>query len=859
VFIFILASLQGGGTGENWTTFRLDESGGIVELDGLKIHFGSEAFDTPVDVQVRVMADAKQLARDHEQLLLDRGGFWIPVGPIYAVELPPGMPLGAWVEVALPYEPDLLGGSDPQALSGAAWNGAWWEQKPGTVDLTAQTVTFLLDHFSEVAVVISQDDWRVEMGARGRPDWQIHTSPSGRFQIRFTRDYEHAVLGDQDYHTPFDPSLPNPDQVPLFIRDLGYFLDEAAVMIQPMGYAMPPRDEIVTVEVRNLNIGRATPKPDAKKTPLQVDGATGAFGPIYIDSRLHGSNGPRSPGDVWERLLVTATHEFYHVVQRYNPSFPTWFYEASAAYLEWKLFAEYFPDMYANSYGKPGQDFLAYGMWGGTITEHYAKAAFLIYLDQHYSSQCGNLILEGFHPFGGSSYGVYTANLKHPDMRQAFVGAAQRCGGYSGTWEDLLVEFATRYYADWEAWPGAGDLISSVARMRPYVHDHSLDKNPGGDWSFQKHAWAYDSAQLWRIGSMQAGSPTPRSTLVLRLVEEGQADGPAYRAYPLSGRVQQDVIGPFTFSRETPTLAVPDFGSLEQGATVNQVYLVGVYTKLVEAYTVFPHTLEAYLLPEVKNIRAEYVKEGYGKGTIAVTWEVDETYIPNRAEFVVYTSQDAGWPLQKEVSRQNRRSRETNISFDPNVVSVSVVLVDSYGNQSPMASIPISEPARVDFAADEVMVAALHRLGIQFEPDLESCTQTGCWFTDYERQYVQPNYEVSMQHVYVWLGHGRRDIFKAYELDQTYEDVTPEGPPQQFGYRGLEAWIYRANTLSFESSGFNQTIIILGTDWNVYLAYSVICPHDMPQCDLSEIPSLYHFADAILNELAARNIYVPEN
>ena len=312
-------------------------------------------------------------------------------------------------------------------------------------------------------------------------------------------------------------------------------------------------------------------------------------------------------------------------------------------------------------------------MWSGTLKEDYATAAFLIYLDQHYGSLCQDLIVNGFHPSGGSSYGIYAANLKHPDMRQAFVSAARRCGGFSGTWEELLAEFATRYYADWEAWPAAGTLVGSRVRLKPEYHVWNLDMKPGAAWSFKPHGWAYDSAQVWYIGSVQAG-PTPRSTLVLRLAEGGQEGSPAYQAYPLSDKVQQGVAGPTTFSSESPTLAVQDFGNLDQGAAVNEVYLVGVHTTYVEAYTGFAHTVEAYLLPQVQTLRAAYVEEGYGKGTIAVTWEIDETYVPDGVEFVVYTSQDAGWPLQNEADRNHRSSRDTNISFDPDVVSVSVVL-----------------------------------------------------------------------------------------------------------------------------------------------------------------------------------------
>lgn len=846
------------GSSQSSAVFEVGESGSIIELDGLKIDFGSEAFDAAVDVQVRVVLDAEQLTRDHE--LLQAGGFWFPVGPIYEVELPPGRMPGAWVEVTLPYEPDLLGGSDPQALSGAAWNGAWWERKSGTVDPETQTVTFLVDHFSKVAVVINQDDWRVETAARGRPAWQTHTSPSGRFQIQFTRDYEHAVLEGQGYQTPFDPSLPNPDQVPLFVRDLGYFLDEAADMIQPLGYTMPPRDDIVMVEVRNLNIGwSAESRSDDDTTPMRVDGATGSFGPIYIDSRLYNSSGPRPPDQVWSRLLVTAAHEFYHVVQRYNPSFPTWFYESSAAYLEWKLFEEIFPGMYSDTYGKPGKDFLVHSMWGGTMTEHYAKAAFLIYLDQQYGSLCQDLIVEGFHPSGGSSYGIYAANLKQPDLRQAFVSAAQRCGGFAGTWEDLLAEFAAGYYADREVWPGAGDVIGSEGRMRPERHDWSLDKDPGAAWSFKEHAWAYDSAQLWRIGSMQT-APTPRSTLVLRLAEAGTGGSPAYRAYPLRGDVQQDLVGPTTFSSETPTLAVENFGSLDQGAAVNQVYLVGVHTTLVEAYVVFGHTVQAYLLPQVHNLRAAYVEEGYGKGTVAVTWEIDETYVPDDVEFVVYTSQDAGWPLQNEVDRKNRVSRETNISFDPDVVSVSVVLEDAYGNQAPVVSTGLSSETQelepLDYRA--IMLAAQKSLGVELQPDPESCvSETGCWWVDYDSTFM---YAGEMYHQSVFFGpKPTGDPPQAsYEKDLEREHIAPHGPPVAGSYAGSDTWHYRADHLYLQISdsewipqGISESFFIYGPDWQIYHRWSLDCPYDNPQCVYEDLPTLMPFADALLAEIVA--------
>lgn len=472
--------------------------------------------------------------------------------------------------------------------------------------------------------------------------------------------------------------------------------------------------------------------------------------------------------------------------------------------------------------------------------------------------------MEGFHPFGGSSYGIYAADLRQPDMRQAFVGAAQRCGGFSGTWEDLLAEFATRYYADWEAWPEAGALIDSSQRMIPTVHNHSLDKNPGAAWSFDAHTWAYDSAQLWRIGALQE-EPTPHATLVLSLVEAGAGGtpvggGPAYMVYPLNGSVQQGVVGPFIFSSEAPTLVVQNFGSLELGSSVNQVYLVGVHTTFVEAYTEVRHTVEAYLLPGVQSLQAAYSEEGYGKGTIVVTWEIDETYLPEDVEFVVYTSLDAGFPLQKEAEREHRSSRETHIPFDPEIVSVSVVLEDAHGNQAPVVSDGLTSETQelepLDYRA--IMLAAQKSLGVELQPDPEYCdSETGCWWTDYDSTFM---YEGELYHQSVLFSRkGDGDSLQAaYERDLDSENFAPHGPPVAGSYAGFDTWHYRADQLYLQISdsewspqGTSETIIIYGPDWQIYLGWDLGCPYYTPRCVYEELPTLMPFADALLAGIVA--------
>jgi hypothetical protein len=703
-FIFVLASLLGAGEEDIWTTFHFDESGGVLLLEDLVVSFDPGSFPSEAEVQARLVMDEDAVLREHSNLQEDDSPWLVPVSAVYDVHIPSGLPLGATVVVSLPYSTELLGESNPEMLAGASWNGHWWVRWPSTVNHQEQTVTFIVDHFSKVAVVIEHDQWRVETRSSDFTAWETHTSPSERFTIEYKRQGVHAVLPDKDYISPLSGNIENPPAVPLYVRDLAYFLDDAGDQIGQLGYTMPPRGEPIIVRIQNLNIPGVFTDSQTK----WVDGATGAFGPIYIDSRLYENKQPRDPSLVWQQLLVTATHEFYHVVQRYNPSFPAWFYEASAVYLEWRLFEEYFPGMVARDYIQPSKAFLERGMWSGKISDHYAKAAFLIYLEENYSSLCNDIILEGFHTFGGSAREIYAANLKHPDMRQAFLGVARRCGNFEGSWNDLFAEFATRYYVDWDAWPTASWLVDSALRTIPENYNHSLYRAPVGSSQFPAHRWPIDSSALWRISASgeDAERSTPPSTLVLHLLKPGMPGTPntqgtpRYWIYPLSGRTQQPAIGPTYFDSNNPTVAVYNFGDIKQGAAVDQVYLVGVNTPIIGAGGAdtpsFLQVIEFYLLPMPYNLSVNQAQtDGEAEETLLeVRWAIDAVYFPSELRnlnFRIFTSNEISNPLQQEVAvRGSNQNRVVRFTATPDTLLVSVVLEDSYGNHSPVASTPVS-------------------------------------------------------------------------------------------------------------------------------------------------------------------------
>ncbi len=716
------------------TTVTVGAAGATLAREGLEVKFGPSALPEGTQVRARVVASAEAVAKAQKG---SPGGWLVPAGPVYEVSVQGDMPLDAMVEVTLPYDSALLGDADAHELCGALWNGAWWERRPSTVDTARHTITFAADHFSQLTAVYAR--WSVQK-APGHT-----TLTAGHFVIRYAADGPEAPLSNSQYiaheHVPGQKEpgyVSEPDTpAPAYVVDLYTYLEDAYRRIGAMGYAMPPDDgPLLEVEIRDLHspgvletLGLAGPK--------RLDGATGAWGPIYIDNHLPDESGNlRDPTLVWRKLKSTAAHELFHVVQRYNPSFPTWFYETSAVYLEWKLFQDELPEIVPQDEINPRAAFLYNGLWRGSVNDHYAKAALLIYLQDKYGG-CGDILKDGIYPQGGSSYGLYVAGLKSIDMSAVFLKAAQQCGSFQGTWADLLAEFARCYYVEWDAWPEAERLLMGN-RGAPIVQN-SVDttgypreafewitgQGDGGSHTFQEYTWRDGSAARWRIATT---ADAPLSTLVLTADAPSEAGAAQHWAYPYrytdtAGQLARGgAVGPTRFHSDRPTLAFAAFGPPKAGGQVFEVDLVGVDDSagLFGAES----TVRAYLLPAAKTVSSEWLQVSEG-GTQArklrVRWQDDGAWLPKgvpNLAHVVYASADAAQPLGQMLGRVLVGQGDSFDIVPPDGARVvAVVLADGFANQGPPAVAEIGALATPpgEDATLAAMKAALDRLGYHYE------------------------------------------------------------------------------------------------------------------------------------------------
>ncbi len=873
------------------STATLGARGAVLECEGLRISFGPGALPEGAQVSARVVASAAAVAeaqRSHP------GGWLVAVGPVYEVSLPQGVPLQAMVEVTLPYDPSLLGDADPQQISGALWNGEWWERRPSTVDTAQHTVTFVADHFSQVAAVYER---MYETSA---------AFTAGHFIIHYATDGPEAPLNNSQYiahehvpgqETPGYVSLPN-REAPAYVVDLYTYLEEAYRRIADMGYAMPPDSGLpLEVYIRDLHspgilqsLGLVGPK--------QLDGATGAWGPIYIDNELRDCSGSlRDPQEVWRKLKSTAAHELFHVVQCYNPSFPTWFYEASAVYMEWRLFGNELPEVVPQDHINPRAAFLYNGLWRGTVNDHYAKAALLIYLQDRYGG-CGDILKDGIYPQGGSSYGIYVAGLKSADMGEVFLKAAQKCGGFRGTWADLLAEFARCYYVEWEQWPTAEKLLSGN-RSAPLVQNSltttgyreeafqwKLREGGGGCHTFPKYTWRDGSAAMWRI--IVTSASVPVSTLVLEADTPNEAGAPQHWAYPFHhipdiSEVRGAAVGPTRFHGDRPTLAFKEFGSRKAGGKVFEVDLVGVD----DSVGLFgaTSTLRAYLLPAPKAVHSEWVQVTEGGRQVQklrVKWQDDVAWlpigVPNLAH-VVYASADPAAPLRKRLGYVLLGQGDSLDIVPPDGASVvAVVLADSYGNQGPpaVANLAALPTLAGDDAALEALKGALQRLGYGYEM-WQSGMDTSGTVQQYYRSAKPAGWSYALYTVLQDTGALKQTerftlritTGTTAELDREFQDALKLEGSTETTYRGypamsLECGYSQGQTRWVASS--QRYLMVRAGD----VLLSVVISHDcesaydgtsgtLPQCqpEAVEPARLQSAMDALLDEAKRLGLIAP--
>ncbi|MHB1357413.1 MAG: hypothetical protein ACYCZF_15710 [Anaerolineae bacterium] len=752
--IFLAYTLPRPGSGNAVT---LGQNGASLVVQGLRVEFTSAALPPGTRVSGRVVADAQSVAQAERN---DPEENYRLVSPVYKVEIVNGLPLQEMIEVTLSYEPSLLGDAEPDTLSGAIWNGQTWELRPSKVDSNTSKVTFIADHFSLLAVVTvpALPEQDAIAGNRGTDssNWVTYQPTGGRFVVYYTRNGPNTPLDNSLYIPHIAEPRPG---VPAFVEDLYIFLEQAYNEIANLGYQMPPTDAPIEVVISSLSDSGVMSRLGLARA-RQLDGATSVAGPLYIDNNLRDDEGNlRDPKVLWRRLKPVAAHELFHYVQRYNPSFPTWFYEASAVYLEWRLYDSELPENVPMDYINPRAAFLYNGLWRGSVNDHYTKAALLIYLQDKYSGSCRDVVSQGIYPQGGSSYGLYVAGLKSVDMSQVFVQAAAKCGGFQGTWSDLFTEFALAYYADWDRWPTANSLLlgnrqTPISANREEITGYGMDvfvarfgREAGGTRVFPPFTWRDSSAASWYVSS---SSYAPLATLVLQVENLSGEGAPRYWAYPTKYTetpgtlAMSDAIGPTIFHADQPTIAISNFGPRNQGGEVWEVYLVGV-DDAVSLLGNSDVTVRAYLLPALEELSAKIenvVENGQEVRKLRISWKDWDAWlpegIPNLTHQVFLTS-DPTHPLGSLAGSVLMGSSDSIlIPLFEGATHAAVLLADQYGNQGPplVVELPQLGPLmpQVELGAvEEAMVAALHRLGVS-DADAYNCT------TNVETGYASCSY-----------------------------------------------------------------------------------------------------------------------
>ncbi len=672
---------------EKIATVTTGGQGAILQGQGIKVEFSGKALPPGVTVNAYSVKDAEK----------NYPGGWLKLaGPVFDIDIG-GQVLGDLVRVTLPYDAAKLGSADPKSLFGVTWNGVKWDPQPSTVDAANRTVSFLADHFSEV-------------------------STGGERLILTYEGYGPPAVAQSDKYTTTHFTISykkdGPD-MPLFdVQNLGVFLEDAYTRIGAMGYNMPPPDRIITVRI-------CAQPPGVYGTCPVIETLRYA---IYIDNQMDDPTGKLPDSDqIWQRLKDTAGHELFHVVQDYNPGFPFWFYEASAAFMCWRLYQNELPTVVAEYFnvGSGGADFLYRGFDSSVVADQYAWALFLIYLQQQYGTKCSgsafDILKDGIFPSGGAWIGRKTSSFVSTDMSQAFLNAAQKCGGFTGTWHDLLTEFAKKYYVEHDKWPGLGKVVNPssgepLERSSVIYGWPANDTDPTLIWNVKLAPrpetlptlqFPSSSAALWMIRAQD----DIVGTLVLRMDEKTSMmavpqmgvvveSAPEFWIYRFRGIHQKmwgNPIGPIQFSGKNPTVAVPDFCEKDENQ-VSEVCVLGVDSRSGRGLGT-SCTLKGYLLPPPKGLtteRMQVTEDGKQVDKLRVSWAVDSRWVNSAIskEFGGFTHEvrdSSGKVVLTSIPVEQGNS--VDIIPQPNMTTISVVLLDSYKNEGPSGIVEIEAPS----------------------------------------------------------------------------------------------------------------------------------------------------------------------
>ena len=207
--------------------------------------------------------------------------------------------------------------------------------------------------------------------------WTSYRTPGGHFEISYIVqtsrpfgstlprplwDAEYLRLSTWPASFRVRPSIYG-SGTPIYIQDLGAFLEESLSRIRALRFDVPA-DFRGVVRVQDLGT---------------KDGQTsGGNGSIVIDNDMKHS----SETNVGQLLMRTAAHELFHALQITSGwrSMPRWFMEASAAYVEYRVWEPELGASTLKGYLETGGRFPNTALEDSDEDHSYSAAAFLVYL-----------------------------------------------------------------------------------------------------------------------------------------------------------------------------------------------------------------------------------------------------------------------------------------------------------------------------------------------------------------------------------------------------------------------------------------------------------------------------------------------
>ncbi len=308
---------------------------------------------------------------------------------------------------------------DPEQVRLVVWQNGRWEPVPAEVNASERTITAKIEHASHwlavsslevppvaVAAAIAATLWAATNGTtRGAGKsvaWALadgFETPGGNFQFHYEMS---AVPDDATYLAAVGSprtGSPVPD-VPLYIQDLGSWLEECRPGLESMGLSLPAAKLL---------------RYDVFVSPIDALGLSGLGGPLVLSSDLH-TKAAADGLPLADLMRSVCAHELVHVSQAGLVVLPAMAEEYLPAMIaperRWwlEMTAEYLANYYWELQGRPL----------GIVAERYRKTPSL-----------PNTTMVGSED---PTYYSYASMLSLIDEREGSGSAARWVQTFDGYW-----------------------------------------------------------------------------------------------------------------------------------------------------------------------------------------------------------------------------------------------------------------------------------------------------------------------------------------------------------------------------------------------------------------------------------------